>query len=90
MNIVDYVVFGPVVSKFTQFFARNQSTCFDNRVCWCLPPDYERATAMKEAPDTSPEAFLDEEAGRCDPGNGCYLPLKVDILMLDFQKICRT
>ncbi|CAK9075019.1 unnamed protein product [Durusdinium trenchii] len=54
-----------------RLLTRNQSTCFDHRTCWCLPKEYERATAMKEAPIQSPEAFLSEEEDLWSPMASC-------------------
>lgn len=54
-----------------RLLTRNQSTCFDPRHCWCLPSEYERATAKKEAPETSPDAFLDEEEDLRSPMAAC-------------------
>eukprot|EP00429_Kryptoperidinium_foliaceum_P033183 CAMPEP_0176177076 /NCGR_PEP_ID=MMETSP0120_2-20121206/90711_1 /TAXON_ID=160619 /ORGANISM="Kryptoperidinium foliaceum, Strain CCMP 1326" /LENGTH=66 /DNA_ID=CAMNT_0017515155 /DNA_START=30 /DNA_END=226 /DNA_ORIENTATION=+ len=43
-----------------RLLARNQSTSFDPRACWCLDAEYAPVIAMKEAPAASAEPFVDE------------------------------
>ncbi|CAJ1370382.1 unnamed protein product [Effrenium voratum] len=52
-----------------RLLSRNQSTCFDDRECWCLDSEYQRATAMKEA--SGSEAFLAEEEDLWSPMASC-------------------
>lgn len=50
---------------------RNQSTCFDSRICWCLDEEYAQVTAMREAPAAAREPFLDEEEDLWSPLADC-------------------
>eukprot|EP00933_Yihiella_yeosuensis_P041862 TRINITY_DN36268_c0_g1_i2.p1 TRINITY_DN36268_c0_g1~~TRINITY_DN36268_c0_g1_i2.p1 ORF type:complete len:236 (+),score=42.83 TRINITY_DN36268_c0_g1_i2:194-901(+) len=54
-----------------RLLARNQSTCFDSRSCWCLDKAYSRATAKREAPPNSTQAFLEEDEDRRSPMADC-------------------
>ncbi|CAE7462357.1 Ank2 [Symbiodinium natans] len=54
-----------------RLLARNQSTCFDSRSCWCLSSEYRRARAKMEAPPDSPEPFLEDEEDLASPMAVC-------------------
>lgn len=54
-----------------RLLARDQSTCFDDRHCWCLDREFKNVTAKREAPAGSPLAFLDENEDLQSPLADC-------------------
>eukprot|EP00931_Biecheleriopsis_adriatica_P093067 TRINITY_DN66814_c0_g1_i1.p1 TRINITY_DN66814_c0_g1~~TRINITY_DN66814_c0_g1_i1.p1 ORF type:complete len:357 (-),score=67.71 TRINITY_DN66814_c0_g1_i1:105-1175(-) len=52
-----------------RLLAKDQSTVFDTRKCWCLESDYKKVTAMREAQNE--QAFLDEQEDLASPLADC-------------------